>query len=71
MRQIKQKSKLYACEIEVLYWAAQGKTSYETSLILGLTQHTVNSYRKNAIFKLEASNVVHAVYKAYFEGIIV
>ena len=71
MRKIKQKSKLYACEIEVLYWTAQGKTSYETSLILGLTQHTVNSYRKNAIFKLEANNVVHAVYKAYFEGIIV
>lgn len=58
-------------EINVLYWAAQGKTAEETSMLLGLTKHTLETYRKRAIKKLGASNLTHAVYLAQQHGIIV
>ena len=38
-----------------------GKTSEETSFILGLTKHTVQTYRKKAIQKLNASNISHSI----------
>jgi len=45
----------------VLLWAAQGKSSWETGQILGLTEATVKSYIANACKKLNAQNKVHAV----------
>ena len=63
--------KLTNSEIDVLYWAAQGKTSEETAMILGLTKHTLNTYRKRAIEKLNASNITHAIYLAQLYDLIV
>lgn len=63
-------AKLFPSEVEVLYWAARGKTAEETALILGLTINTLYSYRKNAIAKLNCSNIAHAVHKAHLLGLI-
>lgn len=61
-------TKLTAREKEVLSWSARGKTSWETSHILGLSERTVDFYLKNAIFKLGASNKTQAVSKAITMG---
>lgn len=51
-------------EVDILFWAAQGKTSNETSIILGISQSTVDDYRKSAINKLDCSNITHTVFEA-------
>jgi len=58
-------------EREVLRWAAEGKTSYEIGMILGLTERTINFHVASAITKLNASNKTHAAVKAVLLGIIV
>jgi len=51
-------------ELNCLRWTSQGKTSSEIAVILGLSEHTVNHYMKNASQKLDTSNRTHAVSKA-------
>jgi DNA-binding CsgD family transcriptional regulator len=51
-------------ERECLAWAAEGKTHWETAMILGLSEHTVRCYLKSARHKLGAANTTHAVNKA-------
>jgi len=58
-------------EREVLRWVAEGKTSYEIGVILGLTERTINAYVAGAMSKLNASNKTHAAVKALLLGIIV
>jgi LuxR family quorum sensing-dependent transcriptional regulator len=48
-------------EAEILKWAAAGKTAWEISVILSVSQHTVLTHVKNAKQKLAATNIVHAV----------
>lgn len=48
-------------EAEILKWVAVGKTAWETSMILSVSQHTVLTHLKNAKQKLAATNIVHAV----------
>jgi DNA-binding CsgD family transcriptional regulator len=57
-------------ETDCLQWAAAGKTSIETGMILGLSPHTVNQYLSAATLKLEAVNRTHAVTKAVRLGLI-
>lgn len=57
-------------EIECLRWARAGKTSWETSVILGISQATATFHLKNAIAKLDASNKTHAVVCAVQLGYI-
>mgnify|MGYP001253425383 CR=1 FL=1 len=64
------KEKLTTGEVDFLYWAAQGKTSEETGIILGLTKNSLDTYRKRAIAKLNAANITHAVYTASLYGLI-
>lgn len=64
-------SPLSTRELEVMRWAAEGKTSYEIGIILGLTERTVNFHVAKAIFKLNASNKTHAAVKAAVLGLIV
>jgi LuxR family quorum sensing-dependent transcriptional regulator len=61
---------LYPCEIEALYWAARGKTSQETAIILNLKENTIATYRKEAIKKLNASNITNAVWLATEVGLL-
>ncbi|RJE87212.1 helix-turn-helix transcriptional regulator [Paracoccus onubensis] len=52
-------------EREVLQWIAEGKTAWEVSRILSLSEHTVLTHQRNAKQKLGAANTVHAVVKAF------
>ena len=61
---------LSARETDCLQWAAAGKTSLETGIILGLSPHTVNQYLTEATAKLKAVNRTHAVTKAVRLGLI-
>lgn len=51
-------------ERECLQWVAEGKTSWECGVILGLSERTVRFYLESARHKLGASNTIHAVTKA-------
>lgn len=51
-------------ERECLRWIAEGKTYWETAMILGLSEHTVRCYLESARHKLGAANNSHAVNKA-------
>jgi len=57
-------------EIEVVEWTAEGKTSSEIALLLGLSEYTVNEYIGSAMRKLDALNRIHLVTKAIRVGII-
>jgi LuxR family quorum sensing-dependent transcriptional regulator len=58
-------------EAECLRWAASGKTTWEISVILGLSQRTIEEYFGNAALKLGAVNRVQAVAEALRRKIIV
>lgn len=62
--------RLTARETECLRWTADGKTSWEISLLLGMSERTVNFHLNNAMIKLDASNRQHAVAKAVLRGLI-
>ncbi len=51
-------------ERECLLWTARGKTAWETSEILAISENTVNFYIKNAMKKLGVFNKNHAVVRA-------
>lgn len=55
---------------EVLKWTAQGKTSWETSVILQCAEATVNYHLKQVFRKLGVTNKPHAVSKALRLGLI-
>lgn len=57
-------------EKEVLSWVKAGKGSWEISVILGVSQATVNFHVTNAMRKLESTNRLHAVATALQNGII-
>lgn len=48
-------------ELQVLGWAAAGKSAWETSMILGLSQRTIDAYIRNCIRKLGVANKTQAV----------
>lgn len=57
-------------EIEILKWCAEGKTSQEISLILTITERTVNFHMANVLQKLDVCNKTAAVLRAYQLGLI-
>ena len=61
---------LNAGERRCLLWAARGKTSHEISIILELSEHTVNHYFTSSAQKLRASGRIQAVVKAIDAGVI-
>lgn len=63
-------SKLTEREKECLYWAAQGKSSEETAIILNIKPASVLSYRRLLKAKLNCYNIAQAVYKAAQLGIL-
>jgi len=56
-------------EVEILKWAAIGKTSGEMSSILQISINTVNFHIKNAVLKLETANKTAAVARAITLGL--
>jgi LuxR family quorum sensing-dependent transcriptional regulator len=57
-------------EIECLKWAADGKTEWEISAILHISEHTADKHLANAHRKLGAANRVQAVAVAIRWGLI-
>jgi LuxR family transcriptional regulator len=57
-------------ESEVVRWTSEGKTSAEIAIILGLSEHTVNSHITAAARKLDAVNRVHMVAIALRMGLV-
>lgn len=62
--------KLSPRELECLLWIAEGKTAWECSRILGLSQHTVRCYLESARHKLNATSNTHAVSIAHKAGLL-
>lgn len=57
-------------ETEVVKWTSEGKTSADIAIILGLSEHTVNSHIAAAVRKLDAVNRVHMVAIALRMGLV-
>jgi LuxR family quorum sensing-dependent transcriptional regulator len=57
-------------EVECLKWAAEGKTEWEISEILSISQHTADKHLSNARRKLGAANRAQAVANAIRWGLI-
>ncbi|PQZ61485.1 helix-turn-helix transcriptional regulator [Achromobacter sp. MYb9] len=53
-----------------LYWSAAGKTSWETSRILGVSESTVNFHLRNACAKLGVRGRRAAVVAALRQGLL-
>ena len=57
-------------ETEILKWLKKGKTSWETSVILGISERTVKFHISNILHKLDASTRTHAVAIAMEQGLV-
>ena len=57
-------------EREVLQWSAMGKTAWEVSQIVGISESTVDFHVRNAMTKLGASNKNAAVARAPSLGLL-
>jgi DNA-binding CsgD family transcriptional regulator len=57
-------------ELEVLRWTAEGKTAFEISVIVGLSERTVNFHIHRVLAKLEATNKTQAAVKAAVMGLL-
>lgn len=57
-------------ELECIFWACEGKTTWEISQILDITERTVIFHLTSATKKLGAVNRQHAVAKAITTGLI-
>ena len=57
-------------QCKCLSWAAEGKTSEEISLILGISISTVNKHLDRAATLLNANNRTHAIVKALHSNLI-
>ncbi|MGH8592807.1 MAG: helix-turn-helix transcriptional regulator [Gammaproteobacteria bacterium] len=57
-------------EKECLMWVADGKTSWETSKILDISERTVIFHLQNCAAKLNVNNRQHAVARAISQGLI-
>lgn len=62
--------KLSAREIEVLQWLKEGKSSWEISIILSISERTVNYHVYNIFRKLEVVNRPQAVAAAISLGLV-
>ncbi|OCW58835.1 hypothetical protein AWJ14_20835 [Hoeflea olei] len=57
-------------EIQIVRWTSEGKTSAEIAIILGLSEHTVNSYIATVLRKLHVVNRAQMVASALRSGLI-
>ena len=69
-RNVRIKHSLTSREVEVLTWAAQGKSAWEIGEILEIAKRTVDEHVQTAVRKLGAVNRTHAVAIAVRDRII-
>ena len=58
-------------EREVLAWVKEGKTNWEISMILNISERTVKFHVQNIEHKLNAVNKAHAIALAMEQGLVV
>jgi DNA-binding CsgD family transcriptional regulator len=63
-------SPLTAKETEVLKWAKHGKSTWDISTILGISERTVKFHIGNILQKLDATTRTHAVAIALEQGLV-
>jgi LuxR family transcriptional regulator, quorum-sensing system regulator CviR len=63
-------SPLTAKETEVLKWVKQGKSTWDISTILGISERTVKFHVGNILQKLDATTRTHAVAIALEQGLV-
>lgn len=56
-------------EIDIMRWTAHGKTRWETSVIMGLSEGTVKAYAASAIAKLGCASQAQAVARCISHGL--
>jgi LuxR family transcriptional regulator len=61
---------LSAREIEVLRWTAEGKTAGEISILMAISERTVNFHAANAMAKLNCANKTATAVKAAILGLL-
>ena len=61
---------LSARELDCLKWTAEGKTAWEASVILGITERTVRFHLNAAREKLQCTTTAQAVAKAVKDNMI-
>ncbi|PZU83350.1 MAG: transcriptional regulator [Shinella sp.] len=66
----RRKFELTVREREALTWAAAGKSYWETSVILGISERTVRFFMSNARRKLNVATNTQAVAEAVWRGLI-
>jgi len=70
-RENSQKHKLLSPrEVECLHWISRGKTSREISILMKISENTVNEHKKHIIQKLNVSNIAFAIREAMRAEII-
>ena len=57
-------------EREILHWTAEGKTAYEISIILSISERTVNFHVNNFKVKLSSATKILAVLRAKEIGML-
>jgi DNA-binding CsgD family transcriptional regulator len=57
-------------QVEILVWAARGKTYWETGAILGIKYSSIHGHINTIKLKLSAVNITHAVARGYELGIL-
>lgn len=62
--------KLSNREREVLQWMCDGKSTWDISTILGISERTVKFHSANICKKLQANNRTHAIIKAISLGMV-
>ena len=67
----KKAMELSAREKEVLAWVKEGKTNWEISMILNISERTVKFHVQNIEHKLNAVNKAHAIALAMEHGLVV
>lgn len=63
-KSIKKNFLLTEREVECLYWVSRGKTSKDTSVLMKISERTVDKHKENIIKKLNVTNIVYAVREA-------
>ncbi len=62
--------KLTKREMDVLSWTAQGKTAWEVSVILAMSEKTVNFHLANVMRKLQVNSKHQAVLRCVAAGVL-
>ena len=58
-------------EKECLLWAADGKTSWEIAIIIGVSESTIVHDLQSTVKKMNATNRQHAIARAIATGLII